>query len=273
MHPMYSPVGRQDGVRQEDRRSRQLPRPGYVFGLGMGFATVSALRVAVFQKDGDGMTDTEPLYPCGNEDCAAEVSYHASELRLHPDGDLICLECWDEETTDTDPRWHDLPEFISHKTELAEARAECERLHKLAYSPHMKDGKPRSWFSVVGDYNARASDEEDRADKAEATRDTAIAVHNAMETQMHTAEANLLSMRAERDELAAQVFALKAMWDTRPSQTISLSDLPARARQIMEALDAGENLMIAVGMGWDLEGIMEVAKEKYLAYQQEPSND
>lgn len=45
-------------------------------------------------------------------------------------------------------------------------------------------------------------------DKAVAERDTVIVLHDAMKTQMHTGEANLLAMRAERDELAAQLAAI-----------------------------------------------------------------
>jgi hypothetical protein len=49
------------------------------------------------------------LFGCRDPNCAAETSYHACDLRLAPDNQPVCENCWDYEAHDTS--WSSLKEF------------------------------------------------------------------------------------------------------------------------------------------------------------------
>ena len=57
------------------------------------------------------------LYSCSAEGCREEVSFHADDLRVLPNGDLICDGCFnniinpEEEEGVNVKRWDDLPKF------------------------------------------------------------------------------------------------------------------------------------------------------------------
>jgi hypothetical protein len=52
------------------------------------------------------------LFGCCNSDCACEVSYHASDLRLTHEGEPICVNCWNEsESNGISPHWNMLKDF------------------------------------------------------------------------------------------------------------------------------------------------------------------
>lgn len=52
------------------------------------------------------------LFSCQGADCAAEVSYHAHDLAVHPDnGEPICEYCWEGETDEEDASFLDLEPF------------------------------------------------------------------------------------------------------------------------------------------------------------------
>ncbi len=60
-----------------------------------------------------------PLYPCSEPGCADEISYWASDLRVH-EGKPYCEACWTEilapvyaNDEDAEPiAWHALPPFV-----------------------------------------------------------------------------------------------------------------------------------------------------------------
>jgi hypothetical protein len=58
-----------------------------------------------------------PLFPCRNQGCAEEVSYHADMLAMHPNGGVVCEECWQEGQQDHQPDWSDLPPFLPQPQE------------------------------------------------------------------------------------------------------------------------------------------------------------
>ncbi len=53
----------------------------------------------------------DPSYPCRNEYCAQETSYPVDMLAMHPEGGVICGDCWEEEATEDSPRFWELPPF------------------------------------------------------------------------------------------------------------------------------------------------------------------
>jgi hypothetical protein len=60
------------------------------------------------------------LFGCRDLNCAAETSYHASDLRLAFDNQPVCENCWDNEANDTP--WASLKEFAP----FGDARAALE---------------------------------------------------------------------------------------------------------------------------------------------------
>jgi hypothetical protein len=65
------------------------------------------------------------LFSCRDSNCAAETSYHASGLRLAPDNQPVCENCWDHEAQDTS--WASLKEFMPFDN-MRETAALIERL-------------------------------------------------------------------------------------------------------------------------------------------------
>lgn len=95
------------------------------------------------------------------------------------------------------------------RAELTEARAEADRFLKLekqiawerdpeGRAPDVPVLQPR--YDAL---KARATTAEAALTACEAERDIAVSVRSAAQQAMHTAEANLLAMRKERDELDA----------------------------------------------------------------------
>ena len=85
----------------------------------------------------------EPLYSCSCAGCRDEVSYPASDLRVH-DGAVWCNDCWDysdpifitfDENGDGDERldWLSLEPFVpEHEKRIAELKAENKALREDA---------------------------------------------------------------------------------------------------------------------------------------------
>lgn len=55
--------------------------------------------------------EANAMFSCQINECREEVSYHAQDLRLHPEGGVICESCYDFECNGTTPDWSDLKDF------------------------------------------------------------------------------------------------------------------------------------------------------------------
>lgn len=90
------------------------------------------------------------LFGCRNPCCASEVSYDADNLAVAPDGEPTCHYCWDEDRTDDDPEWCDLPAFLPFDF-ITASLVENERLRealKEISCPHVTD-KPLWWQAAA----------------------------------------------------------------------------------------------------------------------------
>lgn len=75
------------------------------------------------------MSEPEPFYSCQIQGCAAEVSYPADMLAVHPNGGVICEGCWDETRGEDAPAWRELqkftPAYVQRIAELESRLAEA----------------------------------------------------------------------------------------------------------------------------------------------------
>lgn len=70
-----------------------------------------------------------PLYSCWR--CGEDRTLPAEELRVCPTGDLSCLDCWEDDRSEEEGAFRDLPAFVPESdAEIARLREEVERLKK-----------------------------------------------------------------------------------------------------------------------------------------------
>lgn len=63
-----------------------------------------------------------PLFPCRYKGCAEEFTYPANMLSMHPEGGVVCEDCWYEYDCYRPEKLEDLPKFTPSLTPEKESR-------------------------------------------------------------------------------------------------------------------------------------------------------